>query len=310
MAETVTIAELGAGGDGIAEIDGRRVFVPFTLPGEDVSIERTEARGRVVEILRPSPDRVAPACRHFGTCGGCALQHMEARAYHAWKRAVVEKSLALHGIAAPVEPIVPIVPASRRRAVLSAMKTAKGTVMGFHRRGANEIVPIEECPVLETAIVSRLPLLRRIAEIAARPKRRARLTVVRADNGLDIALDGGGRVDRTVLEELGALGVEQDIARLSVNGTTIFVNRRPEIATSGGALFPPPGGFVQAAATAEARLAREVLRQVGDAGPVADLFAGIGTFTLPLAKRSPVTAMEGDKDLLKRSRTPSAMRAG
>ncbi len=163
MSETVRIAALGHAGDGIAETEDGRVFVPFTLPGETVVIERSGNRGRLVDIEQASPLRVPPVCRHFGTCGGCALQHMERDAYLAWKREVVAKSFALAGIAAEVEPIVPIAAGTRRRAVFSAVKTARGVMLGFQRRGSNEIIAIEECPVLVPAIVSRLAILREIA---------------------------------------------------------------------------------------------------------------------------------------------------
>lgn len=298
MAETVTIAALGAGGDGIATVDETRVFVPFTLPGETVEIERNGARAKAVRIVDPSPDRVAPACRHFGTCGGCALQHMDRTAYLAWKRAVVERSFALHGIEAEVAPIVPIAPGTRRRAVFSAVATARGIVLGFHRRGSEEIVPVEECPVLLPAIAGRLALFRDIAAAALRPGKRARLTVVAADNGLDIALDGAGRIDRRRADALGRFGAEPAVARLTIDGSEIVHNRQPEIAAGSAALLPVPGGFLQAAAPAEAALAAAIIAHVGAAAPVADLFSGIGTFALRLAARAPVTAVEGEAALV------------
>ena len=299
MPETLAIGELGHAGDGIAETAKGRVFVPFTLPGETVEIERHGNRGAPVRIVTPSADRIAPVCRHFGVCGGCALQHMDRAAYLAWKTDIVRTSFALHGIDAPVEPILPAAQTgSRRRAVFSAVKTGHGILLGYHRRHANEIVAIEECPILVPAIVARLPLLREIASVALKPKRQARLTVLAAGNGLDIAIDGGGRLDRRTGETLGRFGLEPDIARLTVDGTEIFRNRLPEIAAGTAALMPTPGGFVQAVAAAEQALADAILAHIGDAAPVADLFAGIGTFTLRLAAKAAVTAAEGDAALL------------
>ena len=298
MAEAVVIEALGAGGDGIATLDGDRVFVPFALPGETVAIERRGSRARLVDVVGPSPARAAPACRHFGTCGGCALQHMAEQAYRDWKREVVVRSLALHGIEAEVAPLVPIAPGTRRRAVFSAISTAKGVVLGFHRRGSEEIVAITECPVLVPAIAGRLALFRDIAAAALKPGKRGRMTVVAADNGLDIALDGAGRLDRRKAAMLGGFGAEPAIARLTIDGGGIAVNRTPEIAAGPAALLPVPGGFLQAAAPAEADLSAAVLAHVGDAAPVADLFCGIGTFSLRLAARAPVTAVESDPALL------------
>ena len=298
MSETVRIDALGHGGDGIAETPGGRIFVPFTLPGETVAAERDGSRGRLVEVLAASPLRVDPACRHFGTCGGCALQHMERDAYLAWKRETVARSLALAGVEAVVDPVVAVPAASRRRAVLTALRIVRSVLLGFQRRGSNEIVAIEECPVLAPAIATRLGLLREIAAIALRPRRPGRITVLAADNGLDIALTGAAEPDARMLAALGGLGGEPSLARLTVDGREIFLSRRPELDSGGAALLPPAGSFVQASAAAEAAMAAAVLAHVGDGAPVLDLFAGAGTFTLRLARRSPVTAVEGEASLL------------
>ncbi len=296
MIETVTIAELGRAGDGIAVVGGERVFVPFTLAGETVEIESNGSRGRLVRIVSPSRDRAPPPCRHFGTCGGCALQHLEHTSYLAWKQGIVRRSFALHHIDTPVDDAVATAPGGRRRAIFSAVNAGGRIVLGFHRRAAREIVAVEECPVLSADIAGRLPLINEIAARAIRPRKQARITVVAA-NGLDIAVEGGGRLDPATPEALGRFGREQAIARLTVNGAEIFLNRRPEIA-AGGTLLPLPAGFVQAAAGAEQAMAEAALAHVGDAAPVADLFCGIGTFTLRLARRSPVTAVEGEATLL------------
>ena len=298
MAETVTISTLGAGGDGVAMTDDGRVFVPYALPGETVEIERDGNRARLTRVIAPSPDRVEPLSPHFGVCGGCSLQHLALGAYHAWKRDVVATSLRLHGIETAVEPIVPVAPGARRRAVFSAVKTTRGVVLGFNQRGSDAIVPLAACPVLMPAIVGKLRLLRDIGGVALRPGKRARITVLAADNGLDVAITGGSRLDEEQLAELGGFGADPGIARLTVDETIVFQNRMPEIAIDGAALLPPPGGFVQAVASAEAAMANAALAHVGDAGRVADLFAGIGTFTFRLAKRAAVTAVEGDAALL------------
>jgi len=298
VAERVTISALGHSGDGIAETAGGRVFVPLALPGEEVEIERDGPRGRLVEIIKPSAERVAPVCRHFGTCGTCALEHLERGAYLEWKRGIVAAAFAQRGIEAAVEAVESIGLGSRRRAVLSAVKTAGGVVLGFHRRGATEIVAIEECPVLAPAIVAHLPVLRELVRILLPPGRPARIVVVAADNGLDVAVFEARKPDRGALERIARFAADGTIARLTVDGREIFLNRRPEVAAGSAVLFPAAGGFLQAAAPAEAALAETVVAHVGKAAPVADLFAGIGTFTVRLAQRAAVTAVEGDATLI------------
>jgi 23S rRNA (uracil1939-C5)-methyltransferase len=297
VTETVTIAGLGHGGDGIAETSSGRLYVAYALPGETIEIERAGARGRPLRVVSASPDRVAPLCRHFRACGGCALQHMARGAYLAWKRQVVADAFAQHGIAAAVDPVVPIAAGSRRRAVFSAIRTARGIALGFHRRGTEEIISLEECPVLVPEIADHLATFRQMAQLAI-GRQQARVIVVAADNGLDIAVEGGRRLGRSELAALGAFGANPSLARLTVDGSEIFLNRRPEIRAGEAMLLPVPGGFLQAAASAEAALAEAVLGHVGDAAPVADLFAGVGTFTLRLARRAAVTAVEGNSDLL------------
>ena len=296
-AEIVTIGVLGHAGDGIAETASGRVFVPFTLPGEAVEIERTGERARLVRVLQPSPDRIVPACRHFGVCGNCALGHMAPAAYAAWKRDQVVAAFVQRGIAADVAPLVTIGNGSRRRAVYSVVRTREGLIIGFHKRHSHDVAATADCVVIAPAIVARLPLLREIAEIAVTGRREARMTVLAADNGLDIALSGTGAKPRT-LAALGRFGSDLSIARLTVDGTEVFRNRLPELAAGSAALLPTPGGFVQASRAAEDAMAALVLDHVGDASPVADLFAGIGTFTLRLAARAQVTAVESDAALL------------
>ncbi len=298
MAETVTIAALGAGGDGIVETAEGRVFVPFTLPGEVVEMERRNNRGGLTRVVQASEARATPPCPHFGACGGCALQHMARAPYLAWKRDVVAASFRLHGIGTDVEPVVPTDPGARRRAVFSAVRTAKGTVVGFNRRGTHEVIPITECPVLDPTIATRLPMLREMAAITVKPRKRAHLVVLAADNGLDVAFKGGGALARGATAALAAFASDVAIARLTADGETVFVNRAPEIAADGNVLLPTPGGFVQAVAAAEAALANAVMSHIGPASPVADLFAGIGTFSLRLAHHATVTAVDGDAALI------------
>jgi 23S rRNA (uracil1939-C5)-methyltransferase len=297
--ETVTITELGHGGDGIAGTDAGRVFVSYTLPGETVEIERGESeRATLLRVVTPSAERVPPACPNFGRCGICALEHMARPAYLTWKRGQVVAAFARRGIEAEVAPMVPIELASRRRAIFSAMRTPKGIVLGFHARTSKTIVDLDTCAVLVPGIVAKLATLKRIAAVALSRWKPARVTVFLADNGLDIAIADAGRPDQAMLGKLGDFGRDPDIARLTIDGVEVFRNRAPEFAAGPAALFPVPGGFTQAAKAAEQALADIVLADVGDAKSVADLFAGIGTFTFRLAARAPVTAVEGDAALV------------
>ncbi|MEM9278066.1 MAG: TRAM domain-containing protein, partial [Pseudomonadota bacterium] len=88
MAE-VTIDYLGRQGDGIAREADSQIYVPFTLPGERVSVSGKGQRRGLVELHKKSPERIEPVCSHFGTCGGCQLQHVSDDTYKTWKRSLV-----------------------------------------------------------------------------------------------------------------------------------------------------------------------------------------------------------------------------
>jgi 23S rRNA (uracil1939-C5)-methyltransferase len=120
MEREVEIARLGSQGDGVAEGSDAPLYVPFALPGErvKVAVAPGDDRAELLVVLRPSPDRVDPVCRHFGVCGGCALQHLAAAAYLDCKREKVVGALSSRGLDAEVEPVRPVPLGSRRRAGL------------------------------------------------------------------------------------------------------------------------------------------------------------------------------------------------
>ena len=124
------------------------LFVPFTLPGELVAVatEPGASRAEALAILEPSGERVEAVCPHFGTCGGCALQHMEARAYLAWKREQVVAGLASRGLEAPVEEVRSVPLGSRRRAAFALGRTAQGVTFGYRAARSHATVDIAACP--------------------------------------------------------------------------------------------------------------------------------------------------------------------
>src|SRR5690606_23192664 len=114
MKTTATIESLGHKGEGIAIVDGSRVFVPFALPGEVVTLESAGERGTLLSVESASPNRITPFCPHFGACGGCQLQHLDAKSYAAFKIGLVETPLRHAGIDATVERFVTAHGAGRR----------------------------------------------------------------------------------------------------------------------------------------------------------------------------------------------------
>lgn len=292
--QVLTIDHVGHRGDGVANVDGRTVYAPFTLAGETVRAAVKEDRAQVLEVVQPSEDRRLPVCRHFGTCGGCGLQHMKDDAYRAWKAGLVENALRARGIDAPVAPVTTIAPHSRRRAVLTAIRAAGGIVLGYHQRLTHHVVAIEECPVLAPRIAGSLESLRKIAATACPRKGQLKLTVLATNSGLDVALQGIRKLDNALRLDLTQAAIAADIARLSSNGDVVIETRPPALTIGGASVVPPPGGFAQAALEAETALIDAVVTAIPKARKVADLFSGIGTFSLPVARHAAVHAVEGD----------------
>ncbi|WP_084564908.1 class I SAM-dependent RNA methyltransferase [Pseudoxanthobacter soli] len=294
VSETVFVDRVGHRGDGIAETASGPLYVPFALPGEELVVERRGERGRIVEIVVPSSERVEPACVHFGRCGGCALQHWQGDAYRAWKREQLVAALAGHGIEAPVEAVVASRPGERRRVSLTAERIGGVMVVGFHERASHGLFDLQECPVADPAIVAALPALRRLAEPLAGRRDPLRLTVTATRAGLDVAATDARPLDERARDRLVSQVLSLGFARFSLEGEVLVAPQPPTIDVDGVAVVPSPGGFLQASARAEAAMAALVVEGVGDARRVLDLFAGIGTFALRLARTASVHAVDGD----------------
>jgi 23S rRNA (uracil1939-C5)-methyltransferase len=215
------------------------------------------------------------------------------RLYAQWKHAIVDGAFRQRGLAPQVAPLRRVAPASRRRAVLTARRQEGGRVaLGYHARRSRRLVAIEECPVLLPDIAARLPALAALAAAVAAGGE-ARLTVLATPGGLDVAVDAGpARVGASAVARLAAIAAENGLARIAVGGETLVERTRPLLAVGEAQAAVPPGAFVQAVAAAEQEMRGLVLAAVGEAGRVADLYCGVGTFALALARRAPVLAVD------------------
>ncbi|MCX2723715.1 class I SAM-dependent RNA methyltransferase [Roseibium salinum] len=290
----ITISELGHRGDGIALTESGPVYVSGALPGETVRAGIAEGRARNPIIETRSPDRIEPICGHYERCGGCSLQHLAEKPYLAWKHGLVAKALGDRGIDFPVSETVPATEGGRRRAVLTATRAGRHTVLGYHEKASHRLVDIAECPVLDPSIVSALQGLKSLAAEILPKKGELRIAVLATTAGLDVAFDKADKGYESRIPALSRKIVELGFARLSVNGEVLLEVRPPMLDMNGIGIVPAPGGFVQATLAAEEALSRLVLAGVGKAKTVADLFSGAGTFALRLGAIANVHAVEGD----------------
>ncbi|PWL19128.1 RNA methyltransferase [Falsochrobactrum shanghaiense] len=294
----VTIRAMGAGGDGVANLPDGQIYVPFTLPGEVVNVAREKNRATLMALLQASPERQEPACQHFESCGGCALQHWQDEPYRAWKRDLVVQALKGRGIDVEIAPLVACNPRSRRRAVFAARKTERGLLLGFNRHLSHEIIDIAECPVTTDEITARLDDLREVASLLAPGSKPFRLAVTLTESGLDLAASDCGRLTDDQRQALTALVMKKGFARLSHEGEIIVEPKKPLIHFGKVPVPVPPGCFLQATSEAEEAMVALVLAHTGKARRVADLFCGVGTFALRMAEKSAVHAIENDAPAL------------
>ena len=290
----IEITTLGHRGDGVAETETGTVYVAGALPGEKVRASVVDGRAKNPVILEASPDRIEPVCRHYEACGGCSVQHLAEQPYLAWKRGLVEKALSDRGIVAEVSESIAATAGGRRRAVLTATRAGRHTLLGYHEKASHRLVDVRECPVLDPGIVKALPGLKALAAEVMPKKGELRLTVLATTAGLDVAIDNADKNYDRKIPTLSQKVVEQDLARLSVNGEVILEVRPPLLDMDGVGIVAAPGGFTQATVAAEEALSELVLKGVGKAKTVADLFSGVGTFALRLGRQANVHAVEGD----------------
>lgn len=286
------VERLGRRGDGVALSAQGRALAALTLPGEDIEGEAENGRIAGPRIVTPSPDRMRAACPHYRACGGCLLMHASDGFVAGWKRSVVEAALAAQGITAEVAALHVSPPRSRRRAVFSGRRTKKGALVGFHARGSDVVVDLVDCLVVRPAILAALPDLRRMVALGGSRSGEPSLSVTETSAGLDVAVTGGKPMVPELFSALAALMAQAGWARLDWDGQAL-VARPPALRFGRAQVVPPPGGFLQATEAGEAALLDAVRGIVGDAGRIADLFAGAGTFSLPLAERAEVHAVEG-----------------
>ncbi|CAN0601099.1 unnamed protein product, partial [Ectocarpus sp. 12 AP-2014] len=247
-----------------------------------------------VRVATPSTDRVKAPCKHFKGCGGCALQHASDGFVANWKQEIVRSALMAHGLNAPIRRLHTSPPGSRRRATFTGRRTKSGASIGFHAPGSALIREVPDCQLVRPALLEIVPFLTDIVARTGSRKGEMRLTVTDSSTGIDLAITEGKPIDR----EISALLAGYDFARISWDGEPVITKRKPLISLGTSQVSPPPGSFLQATEEGQWALLAAVEEALGEDGPIVDLFAGCGTFALPLAKITKVHAVESDGDML------------
>lgn len=290
--DSLEITGLGAQGDGLAAYEGATLFVPYTLPGDRVRARRTgPERAMPEEWLARGDGHAAPPCPHFGPgkCGGCALQHMDDALYARWKAESLTTTLARAGFRDfTLQPMARTPAAARRRAEFLVRVADRAVTLGFHVRASHEAVNIGPCPILVPEIERLLQPMRSFFGTVW-PRAAFDVLASAVDSGVELVLTRAPAADRAARSALAAFADQHDLTRIAMRSgphatPEIVVQRRPTQAIFGCiAVDLPPGAFLQASLEGEHALQQAVLDGIGKAKRVADLFAGSGSLTLPVA---------------------------
>lgn len=298
------ITALGSLGDGVGRLDGRPVYVPLALPGERALVAIDGARGegwagRITELLQAAPERVPAPCPEFGQCGGCALQHLAESGYLDWKVAQLRTALSRRDLGAvAIQPMLRVGAGRRRRATLAAERAGPVFRLGFNSRASRRVVDAAGCLVLAPPLMSVLPALRSALVKVMPEGGQADVTMTLCDSGVDMAITTKLALSLPAREALAETADRADLARLTWQGEPVAIRRAPRVTFGDVAVDLPPAAFLQPTAEGEAALVAAVTGWLAGCKTVADLYAGCGTFTFPLARAARVLAAEGDDSAL------------
>lgn len=238
-------------------------------------------------------------CRHFGICGGCRLQNFPPEVYRRRKREQVENALTAAGLER-VRVREPILSPenSRRRAVFKFAKEQGHVVAGFHAARSHTIVDMQECVVLTAPLLEFMASLRARMAPLLKDGEKGEVHVTEAANGLDLAFRCRRPLTPGYRTGMAKAFASTDVARIVYNSEIVLERAQPEVRFDGIQVLPPPHAFLQATREGEAVLQAEVMDRVKGAKAIVDLFAGIGTFSLVLARAAKVHSVEQDGEAL------------
>jgi 23S rRNA (uracil1939-C5)-methyltransferase len=281
------IVRIAARGEGVT-VDGRHA--PFGVPGDTLNSDGTVTDG---------PHHQAPPCRHFPLCGGCQLQHADDSTYADYLRDRITHALQTQGLAIPEMRSVHLSPPrTRRRATFQAERRGRNIIIGFNESASHRIVDLRECHVVLPELFALVGPLRALLGKIMADRSRAKLSMTRADQGVDLLIEGVTVEGLEAVEAVTDFGRAQKLARLSVDEgygpSPRYVPEDVTITLGGVPVALPDSAFLQATADGEAALVAAVREAIGEAQATVDLFCGLGTFALSLP--GAVHAVEGARD--------------
>lgn len=319
----VTIESLGHDGRGVTHLDGKAVFIDGALPGEIVSFEYLASRkkfdeGRVTEVQQASPDRVEPKCPHFGLCGGCSLQHMEAGAQIRAKQQVLLDNLGHIGKVEPETVLPPLtgqIWGYRTKGRLGAKDVIKkGKVLvGFREKRSSYVADLHRCEVLHPSVGEKFQELSALIEQLDARARIPQIEVAVAEDITALVFRHLDPLTDTDVEKLKRFATDNQFRiYLQPAGPDSIQPLSPGESSLSYQLLAQdieihfrPTDFTQINTGINEQMIARVLDMLvlDTSDRVLDLFCGLGNFTLPMARQAGlVVGVEGEAGLVSRAR--------
>lgn len=328
MSVVLEIESLDLEGRGVAHRDGKVIFVDGALPGEQVKAQITRQktnfdRAKVVEVLRPSAQRVEPACPNFSVCGGCLMQHLEPSAQVAVKQRVLEDAFKHIGKLTPQQIMAPMHGpyfGYRYRARFSARFVQKkgGMLVGFRERNGRYVVDMDQCKVIPSFVSDLLRPLRAMLSTLSRPDRIPQIELAVGDDCTVFTLRHLEPLSSSDIQSLRDFGKQYNVIWwLQPKGPETV---HPLNAEDEDKLYYDlpdydlrmpfkPSDFTQVNHQINRELIRRALRllDIQSTDRVADLFCGLGNFSLPMGRfAKEVVGIEGSATLTQRATEAAA----
>jgi len=315
MELSLHITDIGANGDGVARTEnGEVVFVPFTATGDLVMAEVAKdhdgiLRGKITSVMVKSPMRAVPPCRHFGICGGCALQHINEESYRVYKKNLVVTALQKAGIVLPDVVEARFIPPMTRRRANFAARIVKGkAILGFHERKSGNIRDVPDCLLLHPSLKDMVDKVKTFLPTLIDEGKKIDVLIQQVEGHCEIGLTGQiGKARQSSYEQHEAIADFVNglgLARLSrrdrdFNPYETLLEVHPLVKNFGAiTVNVAPGAFLQPSEEGEDVLVELVTENIAHEKKVADLFCGNGTFTGPIFPGRDIVAADNATDAI------------
>ena len=329
---TLDVTQLDHLGAGIAQHQGKVVFVAGALPGERATVQLVEqkksyAKAKLINIASPAPCRVKPHCQHYSQCGGCDLQHMDTQAQRDYKQAalvdLIAKLSSSEAIDAQMsaEAIIGEGWHYRRRARLATLldKRSQRLQLGFRAGNSNQIVEINHCPVLAAPLSDLItPLAANLNQLKAKASI-GHVELTQADNGHFVVIRVTKNLPNSDIRWLTGFAEKHQLNLLLQDDAGQLTQLYPQLTSTEQAVTLPfyhlaaesircsftPGNFVQVNSAINQGMVDQAIEWL-DPQPgerILDLFCGVGNFSLPLAKKAAhVVGVEGVPEMVEQAK--------